>query len=60
METFVGREPIKCVTIVSMCTQGGSQWFPALFQFLNFDGSVLQIVISCCYNNDIKQMCNHC
>ena len=29
-------------------------------QLLNFDGSVLQIVISCYYNNDIKQMSNHC
>ena len=30
------------------------------FQLLNFDGSVLQIFISCCNNNDIKQMSNHC
>ena len=30
------------------------------FQFLNFNGSVLQIFISCCYNNDIKQMPEHC
>ena len=30
------------------------------FQLLNFDGSVLQIFISCCYNKDIKQIPNHC
>ena len=30
------------------------------FQLLNFDGSALQIFISCCNNNDIKQMSNHC
>ena len=30
------------------------------FQLLNFHGSVLQIFISCCNNNDIEQMSNHC
>ena len=30
------------------------------FQLLNFDGSVLQIFISYCYNNAIEQMSNHC
>ena len=30
------------------------------FQVLNFDGSVLQIFISCCNNNDIDQMSNLC
>ena len=30
------------------------------FKLLNFDEPVLQIFISCCYNNDIKLMSNHC
>ena len=30
------------------------------FQLLNFDGSVLQIFISCYNNNDIDQMSNQC
>ena len=30
------------------------------FKFLFFDGSLLQIFISCCYNNDMSQMSNHC
>ena len=30
------------------------------FELLNFDGSVLQMFINCCYNNDIKQIPNHC
>ena len=29
------------------------------FKLLNFDGPVLQIFNSCCYNNDIEQMSNH-
>ena len=29
------------------------------FQLLNFDGSVLQTVISCYYNKDIKQTSDH-
>ena len=46
---YIVSPPLRRLTMVS-----------STFQFLNFDGSVLQIFISCCYNNDIKQISDHC
>ena len=45
---FQTNAPLRRLTIVS-----------SNFQRLNFDGPVLQTIISCCYNNDIKQMSDH-
>ena len=70
--TFASRrkarasEHLNCDIFVSTIIPGKKNTLRRLttvssnFKLLNFDGSVLQIFISCCNNNDIDQMSNHC
>ena len=48
------NEQGSCATLRRLTTVSSN------FKLLNFDEPILQIFISCCYNNGIKQMSNHC